>query len=336
MKFCKNCGKNITKSIQSSDSRFCYSCYEAHKNYIHGRRFLLYTFRSLSLDVKIEKSKLLIKETIDEFGKDQVYLSYSGGKDSTVLSHLAKQIYPDILHIFANTTCEYPETLEQVNWEQSQNSTNLLIVYPQDRNKKAWTFKRVVDYYAYPMFSKRVANAIRTYRHAKTPRTKQNSIDYINRNFKKYDKYKELNISDKCCEVLKKNPIKKKAKELNLKCAIIGTLADESRQRELDWINNGCNVFYKRKDNQSRPLSFWTEKDIWEYIEKNNVKISSLYSKGYSRNGYMYCGFEVQFEPKNNNRFLRLKEIHPVQYDYFVNNFGDFMDIKKWGCKKSP
>lgn len=66
----------------------------------------------------------------------------------------------------------------------------------------------------------------------KTPRTKQNSIDYIERNFKKYQKYMELPISDKCCDKLKKEPLRRKAKELGMECVILGILASESYQRE--------------------------------------------------------------------------------------------------------
>ena len=110
------------------------------------------------------------------------------------------------------------------------------------------------------MFSKRVSNAIRTYQHAKTPRTKQNSIDYIERNFKKYQKYMELPISDKCCDKLKKEPLRRKAKELGMKCVILGILASESYQREKAWLEYGCNVFYQFKDNQCKPLSFWTQR----------------------------------------------------------------------------
>lgn len=273
---------------------------------------------------KIIQTKYLIKQTINEFGLEHVYISYSGGKDSTVLSHIAKQLYPDILHIFANTTNEYPETLQHIRWEKEENNTNLITVIPKDAYGNAWTFKRVVETYGYPMFSKRIANAIRTYQHALSDTTKQHSIDYINRNFKKYEKYKELPISDKCCDKLKKEPLKRKAKELDMKCAILGILASESYQREKDWINYGCNVFYQRKENQSRPLSFWTDNDILDYIKKYNIKISKLYNMGYSRNGCMYCGFGVHLE-KGKNRFQLLAATHPIQYKYFAKNFGVFM-----------
>ena len=78
-----------------------------------------------------------------------------------------------------------------------------------------------------------------------------------------------------------------KAKELGLECAILGILASESYQREKDWLEYGCNVFYERKDNQSRPLSFWTDEDILEYISRYNIKIPKLYEMGYTRNGCM-------------------------------------------------
>lgn len=323
---CKKCGELISdKNKYPSDSRYCLSCGLEHSEFIKFRRETLKSLRDMNLESKILQTKHLIKQAVREFGIDHVYISYSGGKDSTVLSHIAKQIYPNILHIFSNTTNEYPETLQHIKWEIEKNRSNILVVYPKDKSGNIWTFKRVVEYYGYPMFSKRVANAIRTYQHARSPKTKQNSLDYINRNFKKYEKYITLPISDKCCDKLKKEPLRKKAKELGLNCAIIGLLASESYQREKDWIEYGCNVFYVRKDNQCRPLSFWTDEDILEYIKKYNVKISELYSMGYIRNGCMYCGFGVHLEPDSNNRFQILKQTHPKQYNYFINNFGDLM-----------
>lgn len=323
--YCKTCGKEITfSSSHPSDSKLCSSCESERTKFIAYRKETLKSLRQMNLDSKIIQTKFLIKQAVNEFGIEHVYISYSGGKDSTVLSHIAKQLYPDILHLFSNTTNEYPETLEHVNWEIENNKTNLIIVVPKDSSGNVWTFKRVVESYGYPMFSKRIANAIRTYQHALSATTKQHSIDYINRNFKKYTKYMELPISDKCCDKLKKEPLRRKAKELGLKCVLLGILAFESYQREKDWLEYGCNVFYERKENQSRPLSFWTEKDIDEYIKIYHVKISKLYQMGYSRNGCMFCGFGVQME-SGKNRFQKLSETHPVQYSYFIKNFGDLV-----------
>jgi 3'-phosphoadenosine 5'-phosphosulfate sulfotransferase (PAPS reductase)/FAD synthetase len=324
---CKICGVDLTsENVYSSDQRYCIDCGEAHTEYLKDRRATLASLRDMNLASKIIQTKFLIREAVSEFGLDKVYISYSGGKDSTVLSHIAKSLYPYILHIFANTTNEFPETLEHIKWEQEKNHTNIVTVIPMDANGEVWTFKKVVEYYGYPMFSKRVSNAIRTYRHALSERTRQNSIDYINRNFKKYAGFKELPISDKCCDRLKKDPLRRKAKELGLECAILGILASESYQREKDWLEYGCNVFHERKDNQSRPLSFWTDEDILEYIETYKVRIPKLYEMGYTRNGCMYCGFGVQMECDGCNRYQRLKATHPIQYQYFLRNFGDLME----------
>lgn len=323
---CKNCQDEYGESLRySKDSRYCKKCGEKRSEFLSYRRETLASLRSMSLEAKIIQTKFLIHEAMNTFGEEKCYISYSGGKDSTVLSHIAKQLYPNILHLFANTTNEYPETLKHIQWEKIKNNTNIITVLPIDANGAVWTFKNVVEKYGYPMFSKRIANAIRTYQHAQTEQTRQNSIDYIQRNFKKYDKYKELPISDKCCEKLKKEPLRRKAKQLGMDCAILGILASESYQREKDWLENGCNVFFKFKDNQCKPLSFWTEADIYEYIEKYNVKISNLYDMGYNRNGCMYCGFGVQLENPETNRYKKLKETHPIQYSYFISNFGSMM-----------
>lgn len=321
--FCKKCHIELDETNTCpSDKRCCITCDKEHNLYLLERRHTLESLRSMNLEAKIIQTKHLIQEAVIEFGLEKVYISYSGGKDSTVLSHIAKSMYPSIIHLFANTTNEYPETLEHIQWEKKHNGTNIITVFPIDSKGEIWTFKKVVKHYGYPVFSKRISNAIRTYQHALSEKTKANSLEYIDRNFKKYKKYIELPISDICCERLKKEPLRKKAKEMGLECAIIGILASESFQREKDWLEYGCNVFHERKDNQCRPLSFWTDEDIIEYISKYNVKIPRLYNMGYNRNGCMYCGFGVQLEPKNNNRYQRLKETHPMQYAYLVKNFG--------------
>lgn len=323
---CKICEIELTaENTYSSDRRYCNKCGTKHAVYLAGRRQILTSMRNMNLESKIIQTQVLIKEAVREFGLDKVYISYSGGKDSTVLSHIAKGLYPNILHLFANTTNEYPETLRHIKWEQEENHTNIISIIPKDVHGEIWTFKKVVEHYGYPMYSKRVSNAIRTYQHALTDQTRENSLKYIDRNFKKYSKYKELPISDKCCDKLKKEPLRRKAKELGLKCAILGILASESYQREKEWLEYGCNVFHLRKDNQCKPLSFWTDKDILEYIDRFSVQIPELYHMGYSRNGCMYCGFGVHLEPPGKNRYQLLKKSHPIQYGYLVRNFGSLL-----------
>ncbi len=324
---CKQCKKEYNENdMQGKGKIYCINCFNKRNAFVSGRKYKLAMLKSMPLNFKIIKSKQLIQEAIDRYGQDYIYVSYSGGKDSTVLSHLARDIHPNILHIFSNTTCEYPETLKQIKWEKEKNGMNLLIATPTDKYGERWNFKRVVEQEGFPMFTKEVANAIRTYRRAKSEKTRQNSIEYLTRRFKRFLRYKDYNISDRCCEKLKKAPIKKLAKQLKMECTLIGTLSEESRQREMDWINYGCNVFEVKKDNQCRPLSFWTEQDIYDYIELYNIKISSLYEMGYSRNGCMFCGFGIEYDiEQGKNRYERLAETHPNSYNYMIKHFKDIL-----------
>lgn len=84
--------------------------------------------QKLPLEEKITLSKNLIVSCMETFG-EQVYISFSGGKDSTVLSSLVCSLKPDILHLFSDTGCEYPETLSFVE-EERQRGKNIVPVRP--------------------------------------------------------------------------------------------------------------------------------------------------------------------------------------------------------------
>ena len=64
--------------------------------------------QSWPLERKIQVTQTRIIEWYQQFD-GQVYVSFSGGKDSTVLLDIARRIYPDIEAVFINTGLEYPE-----------------------------------------------------------------------------------------------------------------------------------------------------------------------------------------------------------------------------------
>ena len=78
-----------------------------------------------------------------------VCVSFSGGKDSTVLLHIARQMYPDIPAVFSNTGLEYPEIQKFV-----KSFDNVDIVTP------SMNFGEVISTYGYPLIGKEVAEAI--------------------------------------------------------------------------------------------------------------------------------------------------------------------------------
>lgn len=105
--------------------------------------------QKLPLDIKVNMTKQRIREWVDHYGLDSVYVSFSGGKDSTVLLHIARQIYPDIKAVFVDTGLEYPEIREFVRtWHNV------------DWIKPKMTFKQVIEKYGYPFISKEVAESV--------------------------------------------------------------------------------------------------------------------------------------------------------------------------------
>ena len=65
--------------------------------------------QALPLDLKIRKTQQRIREWVSYYGVDGVYVSFSGGKDSTVLLDIVRKMYPDIEAVFVNTGLEYSE-----------------------------------------------------------------------------------------------------------------------------------------------------------------------------------------------------------------------------------
>ena len=74
----------------------------------------LQMLQALPLAVKVQKTKQRIREWVDYYGLDGVYLSFSGGKDSTALLHIAREMYPKMIAVFCDTGLEFPEIREFV------------------------------------------------------------------------------------------------------------------------------------------------------------------------------------------------------------------------------
>lgn len=104
--------------------------------------------QSWPLERKIRVTQLRIMEWYEHFNGN-VYVSFSGGKDSTVLLDLVRRIYPDVPAVYADTGLEYPELKEFV-----RSKDNVTIIRPK------MVFTDVISQYGYPIIGKEVAEAI--------------------------------------------------------------------------------------------------------------------------------------------------------------------------------
>ena len=104
----------------------------------------LRTIQNYPLELKIAKTKLRIQEWVDTYGIEGVYVAFSGGKDSTVLLHIVREMYPNVEGVFANTGNEFPEIVQFVRKQK-----NITWVKPRK------SFARVIKEEGYPVVSKK-------------------------------------------------------------------------------------------------------------------------------------------------------------------------------------
>ena len=253
----------------------------------------------------------------------EVYVSFSGGKDSTVLKHIVDSVYEDVPSVFVNTGLEYPE-VRQFALKQK----NVIRLDPKMK------FYDVVEKQGYPVVSKEQSQFIYEYRTTTSEKLRETRLNgNASGRGRIFGKQKYLinapfKISHMCCHVMKKYPFKSYERKTK-KHPMLGSMADESFLRKSSWLRYGCNAFERYRP-ISQPISFQTEQDVLQYIYENKLDIASVYGKvilengqykltGIQRTGCMWCLLGVHNEPEP-NRFQIMKKTHPKQYEYCMNN----------------
>jgi len=276
-----------------------------------------------SLAGKITVAEQRIREWYEEY-KGNVYVAFSGGKDSTVLLHLVRTLYPEVPGVFVDTGLEYPEIRKFV-----KTFDNIVWLKPK------MPFTKVIEHYGFPIVSKEQAQYIDQYRNAKSEKTKHTRW-YGNKwnQGKVSEKWKYLidapfKISEKCCDIMKKKPNYIYEKETGKK-PYIGTMAGESSKRKQEYLMYGCNAFNNKRPT-SKPLSIWLDEDIWNYIKLHKIAYAEPYDMGYTRTGCVFCAFGCHLDKED--RFLRLQQTHPKLYEYCMDKLG-LREVLKWYLKK--
>lgn len=262
-------------------------------------------FQAESLDDKFQRTLAKVSEWYVRWN-NEVYVSFSGGKDSTVLADICAkwcelQKIPLYL-VFVNTGLEYPEIQRHVKffaqWLRDKYGIDVVL----DILRPKMRFDEVIRECGYPLISKEVSNTIRlakdnirngVYSHrvcklGVKPEEygglyDSGEYDYAaslkNSKFTQH-KWRQLldldsDMSEECCNIMKKEPLREYFKKTGRR-PIIATMACESMNRETAWLKNGCNAFDSQEPS-SRPMSFWMGQDILRYIKDAGLPIASVY-----------------------------------------------------------
>lgn len=313
-------------------------------------------WQALPLSIKTRMTEERIRMWVREYGEDGVYVSFSGGKDSTVLLDIVRNRmgYTDIPAVFVDTGLEYPEIREFI-----KTFDNVVWLKPKMQ------FRKVIEKYGYPFISKEIAhkfsdmysahdNGRKSYFDAQlegTYKSKNGKTNMVAVKKWAFVKQAEFRVSHKCCQVMKKNPTQAYTRQTG-RFPITGEMAEESLLRKNTWLMHGCNM-YDIEHPKSTPMVFWTEQDVLQYIKENNTPIASVYGNivtdearseniegqlvfgqngieeskcmlkttGCSRTGCMYCGFGCHLEREGEGRFERMKQTHPKQYEWIMRDW---------------
>lgn len=244
-----------------------------------------------------------IQQVINQYGEDNFYISFSGGKDSTVLSALIDLAIPDnnIPRVYANTGIELNMIFDFV-LELQNNDHRIVIIKPNV------PIKEMLQKEGYPFKSKMHSNFVKKYqdkgfnyksvraytrkeytlsgRPMLRPCPKKLDYQFTDEN--------KLKISDLCCLRLKEEPLNNWQIEHNKPYTINGIMRDEGGRRN----RAVCLAFNGKKLKSFQPLSSLTKE--WEewFINEYNIKICDIYKPPYNfiRTGCKGCPFALNLQ----------------------------------------
>ena len=229
------------------------------------------------------------------------YISFSGGKDSTVLSKLVDLALPGnkIPRVYIDTGIDYRAIRDfVVDFGKADN--RLEIIRPT-KNIRA-----MLETFGYPFKSKEHSQKVALFQKSGETKTVLNYIGKgTKRNFLcpsilKYNFSKDFNlkVSDKCCYELKKHPAEKWAGENGRPISMTGIRQDEGGLRK---SVASCAVFYdegKTQLHKFHPLLVVSNDWVDEFVKVYRLELCKLYYPpfNFKRTGCKGCPYSVDLE----------------------------------------
>ena len=198
--------------------------------------------------IKNEATSFVV-EQVKRFPNHKLVISFSGGKDSTVVADIVTRALsdPSIVHIFGDTTLEFPTTYEYVSRFRKSNP---MAIVKTAKNKEQ-DFYSVCDEIGPPARMMRWCCTM----------------------FKTGPITKVLNSMFKDSKIL----------------TFYGIRKHESVSRsKYDRVANGANVKIQ-KQTVAAPIFYWTDIEVWLYMLAEDVDFNDAYRLGYDRVGCWCC-----------------------------------------------
>lgn len=274
---------------------------------------------------KVTEAQHRIEALWNETG-GKCYVSFSGGKDSTVLLALVKLCQDlgtvgDIPAVFSNTGIEMGVTVDFVRWVKANWYPNVVMIRPEH------SFDWILKNKGKPMVSKLKSEMIgRVQERGFTENLYRSLIIGVSKKgIRAYstvlaDKYMHMiseqfpiHASSLCCKILKKKPFEKFAKDNEMRGCAYGIREGEGGAREKN-IERAkaegrkiCTFIDKKGFIKKAPLVDWTEYDVNQFVKDYDVPLSKAYTEyGFKRTGCMGCPYAL--DVASNLKYLYFHE----------------------------
>ena len=242
----------------------------------------------------------VIKDTINKYGEDNFYLSFSGGKDSTIVHYLLDMALPNnqIPRVFIDTGIEY-NLIRDFVLKMAKNDKRFVIIKPTQ------PVIPMLQKYGYPFKSKQHSHNLMVYQHSGIGLSVKRYLGIIESNTKfrcpkmleyQFSEDFKIKCSDNCCLKMKKEPIHKWEKGVGRFVAITGMRNSEGGERA---SIKGC-ALLDDKGNIKKFHPLIKVNDEWEewFIKQHNIKLCDLYYEPYNfkRTGCKGCPFSLDLQ----------------------------------------
>ena len=232
--------------------------------------------------------------------ENNAYISFSGGKDSTILHYLIDMALPNnkIPRVFINTGIEYSHIVSFIK-NLALNDNRIKLIAPSQ------PIKKVLEKYGYPFKSKEHSLYLNTFQNGGTerktierylhPAENRKSFGCPSKLLYQFTKDFNLKVSNKCCLKFKKEPVKKWEKENNRHVVLTGMRSEEGGTRN----SLGC-VLTDKLGNLKKFHPLIKVNEDWEnwFIKEYNIKLCDLYSPPYNfkRTGCKGCPYSLDIQ----------------------------------------